>query len=317
VVSLTCGLAAAVNVAVDPFGYFGLNQTGLFFDDERSFKLVQVRHYPHEALLFGDSRSAYVDPAPIRTPRFFNAAFGGATFEEIVWFWEHYTGRARVVVVGILEGDVGGEAKVSEQFSGRSWRDPFRYTLSFELLRRSLDAVKRWRAGVPPTYHDNGSRIIADKYIREAMATGTASALVTSRYVPGAIPPNTPVRNLCADGTARPPLSEPVPRGIRRIGRMAELARERGARLILFLQPRHQKVLDEGGGSDPGKKYAGPPGPLTAYICDQKIDFFDLTASYSDPSYFWTTDRTHYYPHVGVAILEEILRASGVRVEVE
>jgi hypothetical protein len=312
VLLLACGLAAAVNVAVDPFGYFDLNQTGLFFDDERTFKLLQVRRYPHDALLLGDSRSAYVDIGPIAAPRFFNAAFGGASLDEIVWFWEHYTGNARVVVLGMLESDAGGEAKLGEQFANRSWRDPFRYALSFELLGRSLESVRRWRAGEPPTYHDNGSRIIARKYIGEAIEHGSASPLVLSPYVPGGTPPNTAARNLCSGPAPRRPGADAIPPGWKRIGRMAELARERDAKLILFLQPRHQTVLDE----DP-RGYPGPPEMLTAYICDLGLDFFDLTANYTNPDYYWATDHTHYFPAVGLSVLEEILRATGVPVEVE
>jgi hypothetical protein len=139
--SLACGLVAAANVAVDPFGYFGFNRTGLFFDDERTFKLLQAHRYPHQALLLGDSRTAYVNPEAIRTPRFFNAAFGGASLDKMVWFWEHYGGNARVVVMGVLWTEVDRNAPVSERLTERSWRDPIRYALSFELLWRSYDGV--------------------------------------------------------------------------------------------------------------------------------------------------------------------------------
>lgn len=307
--SLTCGLAAAVNVGVDPFGYFGLNQTGLFFNDERSFKLNQVRHYPHDALILGDSRIAYVDPEPIRTPRFFNAGFGGASLEEVVWFWEHYSGSARLVVVGMLDGDVIGAPEISEEFTTRSWRDPLRYALSFELLKNSLDAVQRRQTSAPPEYRDNGARGIADKYIRHLQSEGTPSRLLMTPFVPGSIPPITPVQNLCAGRPDSPSPPDDVPEGMQRIGRMAALAEQRGAKLILFLQPRPRDVL-----TDAGRTYSGPHPERVRYICQLGLDYYDLTESYSDPSYYWSTDRLHYFPHVGVALLAEILRASGVQV---
>jgi hypothetical protein len=317
VVALTCGLAAAVNVAIDPFGYFGFNQTGLFFNDERTFKLMQVRRYPHDALLLGDSRSAYVDPDPIRAPRFFNGAFAGASLEELIWFWEHYGTDARVVVIGMAEGDIGGEPIISEQFANRSWRDPFRYALSFELLQHSRDAVRRWRDGEPPTYLDNGARRIADKIIRQVGSQGAVSPLAMSAYVPGATPPNRAVRNLCADRRSSLAPAQVAPAVIERLGRMAELADRRGAKLILFLQPRHQEIIDQGTRGNPAARRSGPPEILTAAICHFDLAFFDLTETYSDPSYYWSSDHTHYFPSVGVSLLEEILRGSGVPVEVK
>ena len=79
---------AAVNIAVDPFGFFGLNQVGFFFNAEREFKPRQIHVYPHRALLLGNSKMAYVDPDDLPGYGFFNAAFSAAKPEEMLAFLE-------------------------------------------------------------------------------------------------------------------------------------------------------------------------------------------------------------------------------------
>ena len=68
-------IIAAINIAVDPFGFFGTNHVGYYYNSERELKQKQIRNYPHRALLLGNSKMAYVDPDLLRswastTPRF-------------------------------------------------------------------------------------------------------------------------------------------------------------------------------------------------------------------------------------------------------
>lgn len=306
--SLSCGLTAAVNVAVDPFGFFGFNRTGLFFSDERTFKRTQVRHYPHDALLLGDSRVGYIDPAEIRAPRFFNAAFAGATLEETLAFWERYEGNARLIVLGLLYSDLSEEARPGERFEPPGWRDYLRHALSIELFVRSTQAAARWHAGRPSTYRDNGSRAA----IAEEIADLKAGALVRPARWPGPSGKEPdlagPARTPCADRTRGSASAAPSAR-VSRLAAIARLAEKRGARLIVFVHPRHREILKSG-------DYATPSADLIDALCRLPLTFIDLTDSrYSDPDFFWITDHTHYKPEVGAAIITDVLRRSGVWVE--
>ena len=84
---------------VDPFGFFGVNRTGYYFNSEREFKLQQVDIVPHDGLLLGNSKMAYVDPDDLPGYEFFNAAFSGAKPLEMLQFLEvHSEGVDKVAL---------------------------------------------------------------------------------------------------------------------------------------------------------------------------------------------------------------------------
>lgn len=307
--SLGCGLVAAVNVAVDPFGFFGANRTGLFFNDERTFKLMQVRNYPHDALLLGDSRVAYIDPEDMTKPRFFNAAFGGASLDEMLWFWENYDGNARLLVIGLLYADFSGRPAIDEELKAHTWRDYFRYALSFELLKRSMEALERWRMGEPPTYNENGSRSAREKRVEE-LAQTTAGAFLSKAAQPA------------VDATEVDPCSRPERRSRRdaadprweRLQRIADIAERRGVKLVLFMHPRHPDDLFGHKEQTRDRQFVS----RINFLCSLDAKFLDFTASdFSDPRNFWLADRLHYKPEVGLSLLTEVLRRSGVEVKMK
>jgi hypothetical protein len=152
--------------------------------------------------------------------------------------------------------------------------------------------------------------VAVDKQLRELLTTRQARAPVTAQFPSDGVRPNRAVRNICAHRDDRPPAATNIPTGYLRFSRIAEIARRRNARVILFFQPRHQKFLAEGGA------YLGAPEKLTSFLCSQGIAFFDLTESYSDPDLYWATDHRHYLPHVGLSLLVDILRASNIPVDV-
>ena len=78
------GFVAGFNVAVDPFGYFGTNRIGYYFSSEREFKYSIVKSYDYNAIILGDSRIAFTDPAYIARPefRFVNGGIGGSSLAE-------------------------------------------------------------------------------------------------------------------------------------------------------------------------------------------------------------------------------------------
>src|SRR5664279_429594 len=111
-VLLTLGLAGALagglgllNYWVDPYNRFGNNRLGVYISAERESKAIELRRYPHNALLLGNSRIAMIPAAQLNGFRFFNGAFGGATAEEIYYFVYHYATRQDMVVLGVDLGE--------------------------------------------------------------------------------------------------------------------------------------------------------------------------------------------------------------------
>src|SRR2546429_9163556 len=102
-----CGAIGLLNYVVDPYNRFGNNRLGVYISAERESKSTEVQRYPHNALLLGNSRMAMIPVAGASGFRFFNAAFAGATAEELYYFIIHYAKKEELVVLGteLGEGD--------------------------------------------------------------------------------------------------------------------------------------------------------------------------------------------------------------------
>jgi len=111
-----------LNYCVDPYNRFGNNRLGVFISAERESKAVEVRRFPHNALLVGDSRMAMVPVSRLQDFRFFNGAFGGATSEEVYYFLNHFAIQDELVVVGIALGQCDPEIPQGDIFAPATWR---------------------------------------------------------------------------------------------------------------------------------------------------------------------------------------------------
>ncbi len=95
------GSIAIFNWAVDPAGVFGRSPGGIYVFDERPYKMVQVKAYPHRVLLLGSSKSAGFNPATLKQPRVYNASFAAAMPEEMLAFIEQRGRDAEIVLIGL------------------------------------------------------------------------------------------------------------------------------------------------------------------------------------------------------------------------
>ena len=163
-VLLTLGLATALagglgllNYAVDPYNRFGHNRLGVYISAERESKATEVRRYPHNALLLGNSRMAMIPVAQLNGFRFFNGALGGATAEETYYFVYHYATRQDLVVLGVDLGAADPPSLKGDPFAPPSWIATLDNLLNLSTVEYSLRTISEHAAGHPASLRPDGS----------------------------------------------------------------------------------------------------------------------------------------------------------------
>jgi hypothetical protein len=163
-VLLTLGLAGALagslgllNFWVDPYNRFGNNRLGVYISAERESKAIEVRRYPHNALLLGNSRIVMIPAAQLNGFRFFNGAFGGATAEEIYYFAYHYAAKQDLVVLGVDLGEGDPTFLKGDIFLPPGLNADLNNVLNLSTVEYSFRTIgERWR-GRPSSMRADGS----------------------------------------------------------------------------------------------------------------------------------------------------------------
>lgn len=163
-VLLTLGLAGALagglgllNYWVDPYNRFGHNRLGVYISAERESKSTEVRRYPHNALLLGNSRMAMIPVAQLNGFRFFNGALGGATAEETYYFVYHYATRLDLVVLGVDLGAGDPPTLQGDIFAPPTWTATLNVLLNLSTVEYSLRTISEHAAGHPSSLTADGS----------------------------------------------------------------------------------------------------------------------------------------------------------------
>ena len=163
-VLLTLGLTGALagglgllNYWVDPYNRFGHNRLGVYISAERESKSTEVRRYPHNALLLGNSRMAMIPVAQLNSFRFFNGALGGATAEETYYFVYHYVTRQDLVVLGVDLGAGNSPSLQGDIFASPSWTATLNALLNLSTVEYSFRTISEYAAGHPSSLGADGS----------------------------------------------------------------------------------------------------------------------------------------------------------------
>ena len=161
---LTLGLAGGVciligllNLVVDPYNRFGLNRLGVYISAERECKATEVRRFPHNALLIGNSRIAMIPVKDLNGFRFFNAALGGATAEEVYYFLEHFADKEAVVVLSVELGQTDPPSRAGDLFAPPTWTATLDNLLNLRTAEYSVRTVWSHFAGKTPALAADGS----------------------------------------------------------------------------------------------------------------------------------------------------------------
>ncbi len=146
-----------INFLVDPYDRYGNNRLGVYISAARQTKSTQVRRFPHNALLMGDSRMEMMPANRLEHFIFFNAAFSGGTAEEAYYFLEHYAAKQEVVVLGVGLGQ-GDPAKLSgDIFTSAGLGEAVENLLSLKTLEYSSRTIINFFQRQPPSFAPDGS----------------------------------------------------------------------------------------------------------------------------------------------------------------
>jgi hypothetical protein len=296
-VLLTLGLAGALtgglgllNYVVDPYNRFGNNRLGVYISAERESKPTEVRRYPHNALLLGNSRMAMIPVGGLRGFRFFNGALGGATAEEMYYFAYHFARPGDLVVLGVDLG--GGDPPVlqGDIFQAPDWTANLNNLLNLSTVEYSFRTIgERW-SGRPASLRADGSFEPAPwfaLYDREDRAQ-LSWKLDELKH---------DLQN--ATGTTRERMTF--------YARLADCLRQRGAVCVVLVPPLHEELA----------KALTPAARAAFENWRRELETIfptvvDLSVSpYGAAQNFFKCDPAHFKPEVGVQLLNaEVIPAA-------
>ncbi len=282
------GGVAAVNLWIDPYYRFGTNWIGVYISAEREYKATAATHYPHDALIVGNSKPSIIDPAQIREYRFLNAGFAGAKPEEILAFLERYAHGQRLVVLGLDYGmfNEGAEPLRPDPFERPFWPDLCRYLLNAKSFQYSVEAVTRRLIGKEPTILTTGQSNPKPYLDLEV-------GLTEEHYEPAL--------KLLRDQTFQNfRYSEARIAVLREI---RDLLKARGIPVVAFVNPENDAVLDLIRGMPAGAEFARWKADMRAIFPDL-VDLTEVSALSEHENYF-LHDPYHYLPVTGIRIMED------------
>lgn len=295
IIFLTIGpLRLALVFSVDPFERFMTDPTNVSTNRERESKPWFIKSSPHNAVLIGTSKLAYVDPDDVDTPelKFFNASFAGAVPEEMYSFLRLFVPRARLVVISldIITMNEDTWSLRPTDWGQRSFQDAaiagWDYLTSHEALKMSIIYALNGRPE-RSMLKANGARHAPGELARSDAMTTTAFE-----------GPLATLRGAAFDGFN---YSEA------RIGyleKIKKLLDDRHIKHIVLISPESEAMLDMIERS--GNKWA-----LERFRADVKgifPDAVDYSRSWmSDNSNFLKFDPLHYLPTAGEKMVREAL----------
>lgn len=288
---LPLALLGGFAVGVDATGYFGLNRFGAFEGDELVIKQSMMRHYPHDALLLGDSRAAFTDPSGVPGLSFFNAAAGGGSPADAQALLERHDLEGVELVVLLLPYGLGDCAPSDARLrTDWGW---VRNALTYEALARSLRYVAGRLRGELPNQRADGTRFPDSRVAVPFDWDGTRD----ERYLEG-----------LEDRRDLPPLDQDVALAetcVTLLEDMRAYARARGAELVWVLAPVNEDVLRVTG-TDPERLRQAIEQEITS-----RLGFaLDYTVSrFSDRGNFGPRDPVHFLPERGGALLRSAIEA--------
>ncbi len=157
VVGLLALAVGLFNFLVDPYNRFGNNRLGVYISAERESKAVEVRRYPHNALLIGNSRMAMIPADQLESFHFFNGAFGGGTAEEEYYFLKHFASREELVILGVDLGQCDPPILQGDIFASPGLSGTLDNLLSLQTVEYSMRTILDHRAGKSASMRRDGS----------------------------------------------------------------------------------------------------------------------------------------------------------------
>ena len=157
VCGLLCGALALLNYRVDPYNQYGTNTLGTYTTHDRKSKATDVLRFEHDAIILGNSREGMIPPRALDGFRFFNAAFGGGTAEEIYYFIEHFVKTEKLVLLGIDYGQGDPPQPQGDLYAPKPLSYYASDLLSLKTTEESVKTITHSLAGKKPSFERDGT----------------------------------------------------------------------------------------------------------------------------------------------------------------
>ena len=278
-------LTGALNLAVDPYDRFGLNRLGIYISAEREFKSTEFPRFAPNAVLLGNSRAALIDVSGLRGHRFFNAAFGSASVEEMRDFIDHYVHNQKLVVISLDASSFGPlTSPVADPFGPLTLRKSLDYVLSLQSVEYSVRTIDDHFKGKVTDLAANGSFCeanwaakadVADEATAQRRVDELAEKMATFRF---------------------------DPERLEALHEIRALLEARRIPLVVYLAPVNRRVLQGMAGTQ-GLVDLNRARDAIKEVLPQTIDLSD--SEYSAPENFFKGDPVHFRSAVGQRFLNE------------
>lgn len=157
VCALLCAVLALLNYCVDPYNQYGTNTLGTYTTHDRQSKASDIRRFEHNAIILGNSREGMIPPRELDGFRFFNAAFGGGTAEEIYYFIKHFVHTEKLVLLGIDYGQGDPPQSQGDLYAPKPPSYHISNLLSLKTTEDSFKTITHSLAGRKPSLERDGT----------------------------------------------------------------------------------------------------------------------------------------------------------------
>jgi hypothetical protein len=283
-IGLAGGLAL-LNYLVDPYNRYGMNRLGVYISAERQWKATEVRQFPHNALLLGNSRMASIPPGKLHGFTFFNGGFSGATAEEVYYFASHFATNIDLVVVGVDLGacDPYPSLLGGDIFAPPSCRAVLENLFNLSTVECSFRTIAGYLSGRPKPNGPDGS-YNGLPWFENADQDNPALhdwTLAAWEHIADCYP-------------------MPTPDKLSYYQKLAQCLRQRGIPCVVFIPPEHEALA----------KHMRTPSNLPKYQTWRRelggifSNIVDLSfSSYGADSNFFKMDPLHFRPDAGVSMI--------------
>jgi hypothetical protein len=289
-VIIALGVAAALiaaiglfNYLVDPYGLYGHNRLGIYISAEREFKATQVKSYPHNGLLVGNSRIAMIPVHDLKDFNFFNAGFGGGTAEEAYYFLYHFAHNQKLVILGVELGQGDPAPLHGDIFAPPTLTYVLNNLLNLKTVEYSVRTLYSHFTGVPVTLRADGSFDAKPWFDRWDKPDPGHLAFVVGKLGQG---------YWNYKGNSALPMTF--------YSRIAECLRERGITCVVVVPPLYEGVASRLRDAPSQAKFQTWRDRLKA-IFPLVVDL--SVSPYCAETNFFKDDPVHFKPDVGVRML--------------
>ena len=281
-VGLTGGLAL-LNFIIDPFNRYGNNRLGVYISAERECKSIYVKRFAHDALLVGNSREVRIPPGQLKGYRFFNAAFSGATYEELYYFLKHFAWNQRLVVFAVDVGSCDPAECRGDIFAPKGLTSALDNLLNLQTTEYSIRTISESLSKNPQPIRPDGE-VPVSNWIRDADQDDPRKAAYMVKFLKDKW-----------DGYHCPPMEK-----MSFLVKIGECLRQRGIPCVVVIPPTHEAVALSAQSGFVGGEVAAwkrQLGTIFPHVIDLSF------SSYNAATNFYQTDPLHFKPEVGVRFM--------------